>query len=369
MFYPTPSSLRDMVIDRSKGVSNMNSSTSARLKRRTSALCLLATTTLAALSTHAATVTLNNGDQISGTLKQLTGDTVIFESAVFGEIKIPFKEVSKLTTDEDVRVQLSDGTALKGKVAMQDDGAVQIAEQPTEAPLTVPRQQVAAFNPPIIDESMKYTGRLDLGGAMNRGNSTDEKLNINGEFVARDIKNRYTLGWEFNEASSAQVTTTSNRRLLGKYDRFLNEKDYIFFSVKGETDKMAALDLRSSVGTGYGRQFIETPETKFSGEVGVNYIKERYATAPDESFPTLSLGMKYDRKFWEDKLVFFEYLSIDASLEDASDTLLRNRIGFRVPIAKGLNLSTQFNLDYDNQPVPGKKKSDRAFIVSIGYGF
>ena len=103
MFYPTPSSLRDMVIDRSKGVSNMNSSTSARLKRRTSALCLLATTTLTALSAHAATVTLNNGDQISGTLKQLTGDTVIFESAVFGEIKIPFKEVSKLTTDEDVR--------------------------------------------------------------------------------------------------------------------------------------------------------------------------------------------------------------------------------------------------------------------------
>lgn len=345
------------------------STTSAHIKRRTSAFCLLAATTLTAFSAHAATVTLNNGDQISGTLKQLTDNTVIFESSVFGEIKIPFEQVSKLTTDDDVRVKLSDGTALKGKVAVQDNGDVLIAEQPTEAPRAVPRQQVAAFNPPIIDESVKYSGRLDLGGAMNRGNSTDEKLNINGELVARDIKNRYTLGWEFNEASSAEVTTTSNRRLLGKYDRFLTEKDYIFFSLKGEVDKMADLDLRTSIGTGYGRQFIETPQTKFSGEVGINYVKERYNTAPDESFPTLSLGMKYDRKLWDDKLVFFEYLTVDASLEDASDTLVRNRIGFRVPIAKGLNLSTQFNLDYDNQPVPGKKKSDRAFIVSIGYGF
>ena len=343
--------------------------TSARFKRRTSTFCLIAATTLTALSANAATVTLSNGDQISGTLKQLTDNTVVFESPVFGEIKIPFAQVSKLTTDDDVRVQLSDGTALKGKVAMQDDGTVQIAEQPTEAPRTVTRQQVAAFNPPIIDESMKYTGRFDLGGAMNRGNSTDEKLNVNGELVARDIKNRYTLGWELNEASSAQVTTTSNRRLMGKYDRFLNDKDYIFVSLKGENDKMADLDLRTSIGTGYGRQFIETPQTKFSSEVGLNYVKERYYTAPDESFPTLSLAMKYDRKLWDDKLVFFEYLSIDASLEDASDTLVRNRVGFRVPIAKGLNLSTQFNLDYDNQPVPGKKKSDRAFIVSIGYGF
>lgn len=345
------------------------SMTSARIKHRTSAFCLLAAAcTLAAFSAHAATVTLNNGDQISGTLKQLTDNTVVFESAVFGEIKIPFKEVRALTTDEDVRVQLSDGTAVKGKVAL-DDAAVVIAEQPAEAPRTVSRQQLAALNPPIIDESMQYSGRLDLGGASNRGNSTDDKLNVNGELVARDLKNRFTLGWEFNEASSADVTTTSNRRLLGKYDRFLTEKDYVFLSAKGENDKMADLELRTSFGTGYGRQFIETPQTKFSGEIGVNYVKERYYVAPDESFPTLGLGMKYDRKLWDDKLVFFEYLSIDASLEDASDTLVRNRIGFRLPIAKGLNLSTQFNVDYDNQPVPGNKKTDRAFIISIGYGF
>ncbi|WP_293775661.1 YdiY family protein [uncultured Oxalicibacterium sp.] len=318
---------------------------------------------------HAATVTLHNGDKISGTLKQMTDDTLVFESGVFGEIKIPFKEVSQLTTDDDVRVQLSDGTALKGQVVVREDDEIRVRSQPAEPAQTISRAQLAAINPPIIDESMKYSGRLDLGGAFNRGNSNDDKLNVNGELVARDIKNRYTLGWELNEASSADVTTTSNRRLLAKYDRFLNAKDYVFVSAKAENDKMADLELRTSLGTGYGRQFIETPQTKLSGELGLNYVKERYYVAPDESFPTLSLGVKYDRKFWDDKLVFFEYLSIDASLEDASDTLVRNRVGFRVPISKGLNLSTQFNLDYDNQPVPGKKKSDRAFIVSIGYGF
>lgn len=318
---------------------------------------------------HAATVTLNNGDRISGTLKDMNDNTLVFESAVFGEIKIPFDQVSTLVSDDDVRISLKDGAAIKGRVALQEDGAVAITEAPAAAPRTVPRQQLAALNPPIIDESMQYSGRIDLGGAFNRGNSTDDKLNVNGELVARDLKNRYTLGWEFNEASSAEVTTTSNRRLLAKYDRFLTEKDYIFFSAKAENDKMADLELRTSLGSGYGRQFIDTERTKFSGEVGLNYVKERYYVAPDESFPTLSLGVKYDRKFWDDKLVFFEYLSVDASLEDASDTLVRNRVGFRVPIAKGLNLSTQFNVDYDNQPAPGKRHTDRALVLSIGYGF
>ena len=317
---------------------------------------------------YAATVTLNNGDHISGTIKDMNDDVLVFESAVFGEIKIPFNEVGSLHSDEDVRISLKDGSAAHGNIALQD-GAIVITESADATPHTVPREQLAALNPPIIDDSMQYSGRLDLGGALNRGNSTDDKLNINGEFVARDLENRYTLGWEINEASSAQETTTSNRRLLGKYDRFLTAKDYLFVSAKAENDKMADLKLRTALGTGYGRQFIDTERTKLSSEVGLNYVKERYYTASDDSFPTLSLGMKYDRKFWDEKLVFFEYFSLDTSLEDTSDTLVRNRVGFRVPIAKGLNLSTQFNLDYDNQPVPGNKRTDRAFVVSIGYGF
>ncbi|WP_414674891.1 DUF481 domain-containing protein [Limnobacter sp.] len=40
-----------------------------------------------------------------------------------------------------------------------------------------------------------------------------------------------------------------------------------------------------------------------------------------------------------------------------------------MPVADHVNVSTQLNVDYDNEPVPGNKKTDSALIFSVGYGF
>jgi len=234
---------------------------------------------------------------------------------------------------------------------------------------TLTRQDIAAFNPPVVDDSTKYSGKFDLGGAFNRGNSHDDQLHTNGEFVARNPDDRYTINWELNEATSAGMTTTSNRRLLGQYDVFLDRKNYLFVNAKAERDELADLNLRSGGGLGYGRQLIDTEVTKLSSEVSVNYIKEDYNISEDRSFPTLGFGFKYEQKFLNKKLVYFNNFNADTNLGDPNDVLLRNRMGIRVPIAAGLNLSTQFNIDYDNEPAIAKKKMDTALIFSVGYAF
>src|SRR5690606_34023348 len=142
----------------------------------------------------------------------------------------------------------------------------------------------------------------------------------------------------------------SNRRLQGQYDAFVSDRDFLFVRARAEQDEMADLDLRTALGGGYGRQFIDTEAMKLSGQVGVNYVKERYEDSTDQSFPTLSIGVKFDREFLQRKLIYFHHLDIDASLRDSEDTLLRNRLGLRVPLAQGLNISTQLNHDYANRP-------------------
>jgi putative salt-induced outer membrane protein YdiY len=315
---------------------------------------------------NAAVVTLENGDRVTGKLQQMTDGMLVLTSDMFGEVKIPWAKVRQLETDTQTRVQLFDGSEVKGQMILDGNSMHVVDADETKV---IARTQVAAVNPPIIDPSVKYSGWIDFGGTVNRGNSTDDQLDINGELIARTIKDRYTLAVEVNEDRSGNTSTASSRRLSAQYDLFLKNKNYLLVNAKTASDRFADLNSRSSLGAGYGYQFTDTELVKFSGEVGMSYVFENYETQPSQSFPAMSLGLKYDRKFFDNRLVYFQNIGVDTSLNSANNTLLRNRMGIRVPIAKGLNVSAQFNLDYNNAPPVDKKKSDTTLIFTVGYAY
>lgn len=337
-------------------------------KHAVSLFFLLASASFFPQAAPAAVVTLNNGDQVSGEIVQMDDGKLTFKSAVFGEVHIPWMEVQRLVSDDATRIRLTDGSDMLGSVTLERDSVAIKGEVPSRT-ITLARADLAALNPPLRDGDVEYSGQLDFGGALNRGNTSDTQFNFLGSFEARAISYRYSLGMELNEARAAGATTTSTQRLRGQYDAFLSAKDYLFVNAKAERDELADLDLRTTLGAGYGRQFIERRNTRLAGQVGLSYVRENYGVAADQSFPGLALGLKYDRKFLGGKLVYFQYHDLDVSLQDAQDALLRTRLGIRVPIAQGLNVSTQLNLDYDTAPAVGNENLDSGLIFSVGYAF
>lgn len=317
----------------------------------------------------AASVVLENGDRLTGEIIKLSDNILTFKSPLYGEVKLPWKKVTALTSDDGVVVQLKNGSTAKGRVALSPQGDLVIDQGDLGRSKPLKKADVALFNPPPVDTSVKYSGRANLGGVFNRGNSEDDALNLDAEFIARTPESRYTVATEVNEAESAGVTTTSNRFLLTQYDAFLSQKDYVFVNAKAEQDKLADLNLRTSLGGGYGYQFLETEIAKMSAEVGLAYINEDYEIAPDESFPSLNLGLNYERKFWDKRLVFFNNNNLSVSLEDTADALFKTKVGLRVPIVENVNVATQVNVDYDNMPPPGVEKTDTSLVFSVGYGF
>lgn len=346
-------------------VVNMKSSTS-RFKVLPACALLLFICNTPAL---AATVILENGDKLTGEVIKLSDNILTFKSPIYGEVEVPWRKVSELTSDEGVTVQLKDGSTAKGKVSLNAQGELVLDQGDLGRSKALRKADIALFNPPVVDNSVKYSGRANLGGVFNRGNSEDDALNFDAEVIARTPENRYKLAAEVNEAESAGIATTSNRYLLTQYDAFLSEKNYLFVNAKAEQDKLADLNLRTSLGAGYGYQFFETERAKLSTEYGLAYINEDYVIAPDESFPSLSFGLDYERKFWQQRLVFFNNYDVSVSLEDTADALFRTKVGVRVPIVENVNVATQVNVDYDNMPPPGVRKTDSSLIFSVGYGF
>jgi len=138
----------------------------------------------------AASVVLENGDRLTGEVIKLSDNILTFKSPIYGEIKLPWKKVSELISDDGVTVQLKNGSTAKGKVALSAQGDLVIDQGDLGRSKPLKKADVALFNPPPVDNSVKYSGRANLGGVFNRGNSEDEALNFDAEFVARTPENR-----------------------------------------------------------------------------------------------------------------------------------------------------------------------------------
>ena len=54
---------------------------------------------------------------------------------------------------------------------------------------------------------------------------------------------------------------------------------------------------------------------------------------------------------------------------DSRKAVPRTRTGLRFPLADGLDASAQVNIDWDNEPAPGRESTDVATILGLGYGW
>lgn len=319
------------------------------------------------VATPADTVTLDNGDRLSGTIVGMEASSLTLETAYAGTLKLPWRQVSQIESDAPVRVRLADGTEVDGRLRNGGDGRVRIGigRLAETAPLTLDR--IAALNPPRDADKTTVKGRIAAGGSVTNGNTDAATLHLSADVVARNPAQRVTLGAELNEASQDGVDTASNWRLGLKYDHFLADKTYLYANTRFDHDGQTDLDLRSTLGVGAGRQIFDRKELKLSVEGGVSLVSEDYGSAPDTRFPGARVALNYEQGVWDDRATLFHDSELLLSLETLEDYLYRSRTGLRVPVSEKLSLGTQVNFDYDAVPAAGKQSSDTALIFKLDY--
>ncbi|MFP5403152.1 MAG: YdiY family protein [Gammaproteobacteria bacterium] len=313
------------------------------------------------------TVTLQNGDRLSGTVVKMESDTLWLETAYAGTLKLQWGEVARLETDAPVRLKLDDRAEFDTRLETTTKRELSVQPGGVGAPAPLSLDRVVAINPPRDPERTVLSGRASLGGSFARGNTDADTLHLDGELVARNPVQRVTLDGELNEASQNGVDTASNWRVGLKADHFLAERTYVYANTRFDHDGQADLDLRSTLGVGVGRQFVERDDLKFSLEGGLSLVHEDYGVAPDERFPGARAALRYEQGFWNNRLRAFHSSDLLLSLETIEDYLLQTRSGFRVPMGNGLSLGAQVNLDYDAVPATGKDSTDTALLFKLDY--
>lgn len=315
---------------------------------------LAAAMILTAAAAQADTVTLANGDRLSGKVLHKSGDVLTFETTYAGKIKIRWSEVRTLTTDAPVGVML-EGESEPRRIVL--------------SPGSIDPGRIAYLNP-LPEESgrgVTYKGRVALAASAARGNSSSSSLHGEGAFNARAKGYRYGLRARVDQAKDTGQTVASNWRVSGNYDHFLAPKRFVYGRGFAERDRFRDIKLRTGAGGGYGWQLYDTDRTQLAIRGGVDAVSVRHNDGSGENYPALGWGLHLSHRLWQRKVELFHNQEGFWNLRHTEQVTLHTSTGLRIPLSSGMTANAQVDLDWDRAPPPGVKAVDTTWLLGLGY--
>jgi putative salt-induced outer membrane protein len=346
------------------------------------------------------TVTLKNGDHLTGTVNQLVGGKLTVTTSYAGAVNISFDEVTSIKLDKplvlpiethkgktvDIRkieITAIDRTA-SGLVLTTSSGTEPAPKFDTLRTADAQLAYEASLRPNFLHG---WTGAANVSLALARGNSETTSVGT-GLNLARATKTDKTSLY-FNtlythdgltDSTTAQTTTAGAR-----YDHNVNPKLFTFGTTDFATDALQYLDLRTVLGGGFGWHAIAKPNRQFDVLGGLVWTHESYsgqdavvsttgtittaAVAPlTHSFAALDFGQQFTQKMGK-TTSFTEQAYIFPDLADTSQFRSTVNAGLTTKINNFLSWQTSFSDVYVTNPPSGTKDNDVILTTGLGFTF
>lgn len=316
-------------------------------------------------------ITLKNGDNISGTIVKKETDSLVIKTTYAGDLQVKWADIKSLQADKSMQLVFKDGTKIWGRFLRDAQGNVKIVGDENIYTAARKLDDIQYVNPSkeVLGEEMIWTGNLSLGAAFNSGNSDNRNMQFNGESVLRSKENRYTVQGYSYWAEADGVQTQNNTRVRAQYDHFFDKKWYGYLNTIQENDRFRDLKLRSTYGLGSGYQIFEGPKLNLSVEGGVSWVKQDYYQDNDENHAAARWAVNYNQFLFDSFVQAFHRHEVLYTPRSPSQVLVYSQSGLRFPFILGLSATTQLDYNYDSRPVDNRKKGDARALFTLGYSW
>ena len=111
-----------------------------------------------------------------------------------------------------------------------------------------------------------WTGKGEAGLVIATGNTETKTANVKLALANEIDKWKHQFGASALYASSDLEGTTAQRwELFEQTDYNYSPRDFWFGAARYEDDRFSGFEYQATLSAGYGRKFIDTDVTKFSG--------------------------------------------------------------------------------------------------------
>ena len=371
------------------------------------------------------TVTLNNGDKISGTITDFDDTQVVVTTEYAGTIPIQRAGIASIETD-DARVLLIETAEAPVEARLVvEEGKQQL--ETSEGRSNLALEQVAGiYTVPEAPEVPKaWSGTVVAGATLRSGNTDTMDATLTAEAIREKEKNKLTLS-AFAAYGEVESTLSTRRyKGEGKFQLYPREKLYWYILGSAEQDDGRKLDNRFVVATGVGYDWVKNDKRSLSTEIGIQETWEEWApytpagkdalkasnralatTGLQAAINTLSLGvvngnlisnvqknfrlylypladydgrsndylaarfaLSYEQSLFE-KAILTEDLVLIPSIEEFGEFRLSNTFGLSTPLTQSMKLQFSLLSEYDSHASDSSVDEwDHTLITGVSYGF
>jgi putative salt-induced outer membrane protein YdiY len=339
-----------------------------------------------AVTVRADVVFLKNGDRLSGTLVDARNANITLKSEVLGTLRIPLSNVQSFSVSEPVVVVTESRESLEGQIEFTSDGNWNLTRDGRSEVIEVEDLTLAMPSTPYrsaLEGSSKpwrlWNGSFNIGYNIQNG---DQKTNTMSTFVSavrqlpdtlavsgNNWRTNYNLVMLFSGASQNGVSVSSNTISSSlRQDYLFSPKDFVFAFGQFDHIESQGLDLRRTIGSGFGRDLIRTNRTVLSTLGSLNYEHHKLTTGISEGSAEVRLGQTLgwqlmDRVRLEHTLNYYQNVfNANKQRADASANL-----GFQINSHLSLNAGV---VDlYLSHPAEGRRRNNFIFTTGVGFKF
>ncbi|WOJ94341.1 DUF481 domain-containing protein [Congregibacter variabilis] len=219
------------------------------------------------------TITLYNGDRITGEIKSLLGGRLSFNTDAMGTLDIEWKEIASIDSNYNYELRLDNGQRFYGSVKPGSIAGT-VALEDVFGEKSFGWQEVVEIRP--VEET--FIDRIDIYVAANYAFTkasgvaqTELRADVSyeDEKTLNAFTSRVTVSDTDEEATSSSRINVSRKAWV---DRAANYR--LVFGGYESNDELG-LDYRLSLGAGMGRYFVETPRSELIGSMSLQGLEER----------------------------------------------------------------------------------------------
>ncbi len=219
------------------------------------------------------------------------------------------------------------------------------------------------------DTTHKLSGSGDIGLVNAAGNTEVTTLNVGEELsyapnaVLHFAQSIAIVYGKTNGVESASLWQGNLRA-----DRDLGHRWGAYALLEFDRNTFASIDRRFQEGVGALYHPIRTATDTLSAELGVGLVEQRSTNSTSTTQPIGRIAGVYRHSF-APKAYGEEQLEILPDLQWARELRVNSATSVVAPLFRNLALKASYVVNFDNDPEPGRRKTDRFLTTGVQLSF
>jgi hypothetical protein len=332
------------------------------------AVCLLASAA-PALAQKTDVIVLFNGDRVTCEIRSYGSGRLSVKTDIASDINVKWNKIVSITSDKQFEIETTDGFVHYGTLAPSDPPGrlAVVSEAETEV---LDFLSVVRISPMYESFWRRWQGSVNLGFNYTQANDyVNFTLSGDADFKRPSFELAVSLSVFFT--SQANVPSNQRASFLTQYEKFLKDRWLVIGFGGIDRNIQLGLDWRYSLGAGYGRDVIDTNQTRLTAAAGLVGMHEEPVLGGSTNDLAAIVALQFSHFTYDfPKVTLGGSLSIIPYLTQSGRVRLQLNASAKREIARDFYLTLTIFDDFDNKdPSTGQAKNDWGPTLSVGYSF